>query len=123
MSISGTELTQPTAQNVTVSDDILSVDLADGRTITVPLAGFRALRTERLSSGKTSASSETAAAFTGPNWTKTSASKACWRAEGPARRKRLYAGGWLGDASIRHSRAAFYRPIQPPSTTRIDPVT
>ena len=40
MSISGTELTQPTAQNVTVSDDILSVDLADGRTITVPLAWF-----------------------------------------------------------------------------------
>jgi hypothetical protein len=40
MSISGTELTQPTAQNVTVTDDVLSVDLADGRTITVPLAWF-----------------------------------------------------------------------------------
>jgi hypothetical protein len=34
------ELRQATAQNVSVSDDALAVDLADGRTITVPLVGF-----------------------------------------------------------------------------------
>jgi hypothetical protein len=38
--ISGTELKQVTAQNVNVTEDSLAVDLADGRTITVPLAWF-----------------------------------------------------------------------------------
>jgi hypothetical protein len=40
MSTSGTELGEATARNVSVSDDSLAVDLADGRTITVPLAWF-----------------------------------------------------------------------------------
>ena|ERR1035437_7679953 len=40
MSISGTELKEPLAQNVTANDEALIVDLADGRTITVPLAWF-----------------------------------------------------------------------------------
>ena len=40
MSTSGTELKEPLAQSVTANDDALSVDLADGRTITVPLAWF-----------------------------------------------------------------------------------
>jgi Protein of unknown function (DUF2442) len=40
MSISETELREVTAQNVSVTDDSLAVDLADGRTITVPLAWF-----------------------------------------------------------------------------------
>jgi hypothetical protein len=35
-----TELREATAHNVSVSDDVLAVDLADGRTITVPLAWF-----------------------------------------------------------------------------------
>jgi len=35
-----TELREATAHNVSVSDDVLVVDLADGRTITVPLAWF-----------------------------------------------------------------------------------
>ncbi len=34
------ELGEVSAQNLTVSDDALTVDLADGRTITVPLAWF-----------------------------------------------------------------------------------
>ncbi len=38
MTISGTEVAK--AQNVTVSDEALVVDLADGRTITVPVAWF-----------------------------------------------------------------------------------
>jgi len=40
MSISETELREVTAQNVRVTNDSLTVDLADGRTITVPLAWF-----------------------------------------------------------------------------------
>ena len=40
MSTSGTELKEALAQSVTVSDDALAVDLADGRTITAPLAWF-----------------------------------------------------------------------------------
>jgi len=40
MSISGTELKEAIAQRVTASDEALIVDLADARTITVPLAWF-----------------------------------------------------------------------------------
>jgi hypothetical protein len=40
MSFSGTELRETLAQGVTASDEALTVDLADGRTITVPLAWF-----------------------------------------------------------------------------------
>jgi Protein of unknown function (DUF2442) len=40
MSISGTELREAVAQGVTASDEALIVDLADGRTITVPLTWF-----------------------------------------------------------------------------------
>jgi hypothetical protein len=40
MSTLVTELREATAHNVSVSDDALAVDLADGRTITVPLAWF-----------------------------------------------------------------------------------
>ena len=40
MSISGIEPREALAQSVTVKDDALVVDLADGRTITVPLAWF-----------------------------------------------------------------------------------
>jgi len=40
MSISGAELTHVLALNVSVSNDALVADLADGRTITVPLAWF-----------------------------------------------------------------------------------
>lgn len=40
MSISETELRDALAQNVSVNEDSLTVDLEDGRTITVPLAWF-----------------------------------------------------------------------------------
>jgi len=40
MSTSGIELRQALAQSVSVSEEALVVDLADGRTITVPLAWF-----------------------------------------------------------------------------------
>src|SRR5438067_8637041 len=40
MTISGTELREAIARGVTASEEALIVDLADGRTITVPLAWF-----------------------------------------------------------------------------------
>ncbi len=40
MTTSGTELREPLAQKLTVTDEALIVDLADGRTIAVPLAWF-----------------------------------------------------------------------------------
>jgi hypothetical protein len=38
MTISAIEIEVPFAENVTVSDDTLCVDLSDGRSISVPLA-------------------------------------------------------------------------------------
>jgi hypothetical protein len=40
MSISVVEISVPTAEGVVVTEDTLSVDLSDGRTIAVPLAWF-----------------------------------------------------------------------------------
>lgn len=40
MRISTVKVEVPTAENVTVTDNALSVDLSDGRTISVPLAWF-----------------------------------------------------------------------------------
>ncbi len=40
MRISTVEVEVPVAENVTVTEDTLSVDLKDGRTISVPLAWF-----------------------------------------------------------------------------------
>jgi hypothetical protein len=40
MSISVIELTVPTAENVHVGEDALSVELSDGRTISAPLAWY-----------------------------------------------------------------------------------
>lgn len=40
MSISVNEIVVPSAENVTITEDTLSVDLSDGRTISVPLAWF-----------------------------------------------------------------------------------
>lgn len=40
MSTSGIEVRNLTAQHVTVTDDVLTVDLSDGRAISVPLAWF-----------------------------------------------------------------------------------
>src|ERR1035437_4810077 len=43
MSTSGAELREAQANSVSVSDDALVAELADDRTITVPLAGFTRL--------------------------------------------------------------------------------
>lgn len=40
MTISAVELDVPNAENVSVTEDSLSVDLSDGRTVSVPLAWF-----------------------------------------------------------------------------------
>ena len=40
MSISAVEIAVPNAESVTVTEGTLSIDLSDGRTISVPLAWF-----------------------------------------------------------------------------------
>ena len=40
MSISAVEIEVPTAEKVTITDHILSVELSDGRTISVPMAWY-----------------------------------------------------------------------------------
>lgn len=40
MSISAVEIEIPTAESVTVTEDTITVDLSDGRTVSVPLAWF-----------------------------------------------------------------------------------
>ena len=40
MSISVNEIVVPSAENIMITNDTLSVDLSDGRTISVPLAWF-----------------------------------------------------------------------------------
>jgi Protein of unknown function (DUF2442) len=40
MTISAVEIQVPNAENVTITEDTLTVDLSDGRTISVPLAWF-----------------------------------------------------------------------------------
>jgi hypothetical protein len=40
MSTSGIEIRTPVAKHVAVTDDALTVDLSDGRTISVPIAWF-----------------------------------------------------------------------------------
>ena len=65
----------PQAQEVTVTEDTLQVELSDGRTISVPLASYPRLvqasqeernRWERIGEVRESG---------GPTWTKTSASR------------------------------------------------
>jgi hypothetical protein len=62
---------------VHVSEDTLSVDLADGRTITVPLAWFPRLFTRMRSSEPTGGSPPVVSAFTGPMSMRTSAPPGC----------------------------------------------
>ncbi len=40
MSISAVEIEVPTAEKITITDHILSVELSDGRTISVPMAWY-----------------------------------------------------------------------------------
>lgn len=55
MRTSGTELTEALAQSVSVSDDALVVNLAGGKTITVPLAWFPLWHTGQQRSAVTGA--------------------------------------------------------------------
>ncbi len=99
MSISAVEISVPGAEDVMVTDDTLSVDLSDGRTILVPLAWFprllHATKEERnnwrlIGRGR------------GIHWegidedisTKTSASKTFWQVGRQAKVKHHLRSGW-----------------------------
>jgi hypothetical protein len=104
MSISVTEPREAAAQSVSVGDDALVVDLADGRTITVPLAWFPRLAHGTPPERANWRPSRVARASTGRIWMRISAWRASWPGAGLARRRHLSGGG---------SRAA-RQPADPP---------
>jgi|SRR5450759_2084497 hypothetical protein len=53
MSISETEPSEATARGLTISDDAVTVDIADGRTITAPSPGSHAWHMGHPMSGRT----------------------------------------------------------------------
>ncbi len=87
------EIAEARAQQVSLTDDALVVELVDGRTITVPLTWY-----PRLAHGSHSERSNwrligEARAYTGPIWTKTSVSKAFSPDDVLEKRRRPSAGG------------------------------
>ena len=100
MNISGTELRAALARSVSVTEDALIADLADGRTITVPLAWFPRLAHGKLAERNNWRPSPVAKESTGRIWMKTSAWRAFWRTADRARPRSLF------DAGCRHGRLA-----------------
>ena len=70
---------EPSAVRVLVTDDDLIVDLADGRSIHVPLAWIRAYFMALQANGQTGSCSETAMRLNGPTWMSILALKVCWQ--------------------------------------------
>jgi hypothetical protein len=96
MSTSGHEPAPAVAQSVIAGADDLVVDLADGRTVTVPLAWFSRLAHGTTPERAIGALSVAARGSTGRTWMKTSASPASWQVAGPVRRRTRCAGGSNG---------------------------
>ena len=66
MNISTVEVRVPDAGDVTVTEDTLTAELSDGRTISVPLAWYPRLMHATERAGATGVSSGEARASTGP---------------------------------------------------------
>ena len=81
------------AQRISVTDDALVVELADGRTITVPLAWCPRLRTERMRNDHAGGLLATAKEFTGRISTRISASTDFSAGDARARRRFRYSAG------------------------------
>ena len=62
-------------RDVRISEDTLTVDLMDGRTISVPCCGTRGCSPARPSSARSGSRARQGTAFTGQTWTRTSAQK------------------------------------------------
>jgi hypothetical protein len=85
--------TDPVATHVDVTDERLTVYLADGRVIGVPLSWFPRLMhgsPEERASWRLLAK---AMPWNGPRWTSTGASKACWRGGEAERATTAFAAG------------------------------
>lgn len=77
MSISAVEIEVPLAQKITITDDTLSIDLSDGRSISVPLAWFPRLQHASPAERKHWRFIGKGPVSTGMTSTKTSASRDC----------------------------------------------
>ena len=104
MNISTVEVRVPDAEDVTVTEDTLTAELSDGRTISVPLAWYPRLVHATEEERATGVSSAEARASTGPTWTRMSAWRGCLRAGHPARARRSLQR-WLDGLAERSRRA------------------
>ena len=86
MNISTVEVRVPDAEDVTVTEDTLTAELSDGRTISVPLAWYpRLVNATEEERGQLEAHRRRPGHPLGPTWTRTSAWRGCLRAGHPAR--------------------------------------
>ena len=74
--------TEPVVVHVTVTADKLTVDLADGRSLMVPLGGIPAFCTAPQQSDNTGSYSAMATRLSGQTWTSILGWKAYWRDDG-----------------------------------------
>ena len=77
---STTEISVPEAMTVAVTEDTLTAELSDGRTISVPLAWYPRLVHATPEERGNWALIGGGRGFTGPAWTRISAWRTCWRA-------------------------------------------
>ena len=89
MTMSVTESQGARALKVNVTDAVLHVELADGRTLTVPTAWYPRLAHGSDRERSRWSSLAVVSAFIGLNWTRTSASKGCSLGDVLVRRRSL----------------------------------
>jgi hypothetical protein len=94
MSTSTTEITVPTATHVEVTDVALTVELVDGRSVSVPLLWYPRLAHATSDERGVGASSAGARGSTGPTWMRTSASPTSSPASPRARASVRSSAGW-----------------------------
>ena len=95
MHISTTEIIVPDAMTIEVTEDTLTAELSDGRTISVPLAWYpRLIHAHTRGTQQLGVDRHRARASIGPTWTKTLALRGFLPAESPAKAHVLSSAGW-----------------------------
>lgn len=96
MIISQTEISIPNAQHVSVSDEALTVELEDGRTLSAPLGWYPRLAHAKPEERKRWRLIGQGAGFIGTTSTKTSVSRGFYLASAPVKASIRFSGGWRG---------------------------
>ena len=78
MNVSTLKVSVPEAMSVEVTEDTLTAELSDGRTVSVPLSWYPSSFMPRRRNARTGGSSAPAMVSTGPPWMRISAWKCCW---------------------------------------------